>query len=127
MHEVYSFLNKVIDKSYTNKTIKENYKKILIAFMPVLPHFSNECLKSITKEEKIEWPNFDEKQIEKSTTLIVIQVNGKKRGLLEVEKNLDEDTLVKLIKENQKIMKYLFDKTIKKKIYIKNKILNIIV
>jgi leucyl-tRNA synthetase len=127
MHEMNSFLNKIIDKGYSNKTIVENYKKILITIMPILPHLSNECLNSIGREEKIKWPNFDEKQIEENTVLIVIQINGKKRGLLEVEKNLDEEKLVELIKKDQKIMKYLLDKTVKKKIYIKNKILNIIV
>jgi leucyl-tRNA synthetase len=57
----------------------------------------------------------------------VIQINGKKRGLLKVKKNLDEKTLFNLVKKDQKIMKYLLNKTIKKKIYIKNKILNIII
>jgi leucyl-tRNA synthetase len=127
MHEMNSLLNKIIDKGYSKNTILENYKKILIAIMPVLPHLSNECLSSIGEQDKIEWPKFDEKKIEEDKNLVVIQINGKKRGLLEVKKNLDEETLIKLIKKDQKIMKYLLDKTIKKKIYIKNKILNIIV
>jgi len=127
MHEMNSLLNKIIDKGYSKKTILENYKKILIAIMPVLPHLSNECLSSIGEQDKIEWPKFDEKKIEEDKNLVVIQINGKKRGLLEVKKNLDEETLIKLIKKDQKIMKYLLDKTIKKKIYIKNKILNVIV
>jgi leucyl-tRNA synthetase len=127
MHEMNSLLNKIIDKGYSKNTILENYKKILIAIMPVLPHLSNECLSSIDEQDKIEWPKFDEKKIEEDKNLVVIQINGKKRGLLEVKKNLDEETLIKLIKKDQKIMKYLLDKTIKKKIYIKNKILNIIV
>ena len=126
MHEMNSFLNKIIDKGYSNRTIVENYKKILITIMPILPHLSNECLNSIGGEEKINWPNFDEKQIEENTSIIVIQINGKKRGLLKAEKNLDEENLFELIKKDQKIMKHLLDKTIKKKIYIKNKILNII-
>ena len=127
MHEMNSLLNKIIDKGYSKNTILENYKKILIAIMPVLPHLSNECLSSIGEQDKIEWPKFDEKKIEEDKNLVVIQINGKKRGLLEVKKNLDEETLIKLTKKDQKIMKYLLDKTIKKKIYIKNKILNIIV
>ena len=127
MHEMNSLLNKIIDKGYSKNTILENYKKILIAIMPVLPHLSNECLSSIGEQDKIEWPKFDEKKIEEDKNLVVIQINGKKRGLLEVKKNLDEETLIKLIKKDQKIMKYLLDKTIKKKIYIKNKILNVIV
>ena len=127
MHEMNSILNKIIDKGYSKKTIIENYKKILITIMPILPHLSNECLKSIGVEGETYWPDYDQKQIEEKTNLVVIQINGKKRGLVRVEKNTDEETLIKLIKKDQKIMKHMLDKSIKKKIYIKNKILNIIV
>ena len=95
--------------------------------MPILPHLSNECLASIGMENEACWPDYDEKQIEEKTNIVVIQINGKKRGLISVEKNLDEENLFKLIKKDQKIMKHLLDKNIKKKIYIKNKILNIII
>ena len=127
MHEMNSILNKIIDKGYSNKTIMENYKKILITIMPILPHLSNECLASIGMEGEAYWPDYDEKKIEEKTNIVVIQINGKKRGLISVEKNLDEENLFKLIKKDQKIMKHLLDKNIKKKIYIKNKILNIII
>ena len=127
MHEMNSILNKIIDKGYSDKTIRENYKKILITIMPILPHLSNECLASIGMENEACWPDYDEKQIEEKTNIVVIQINGKKRGLISVEKNLDEENLFKLIKKDQKIMKHLLDKNIKKKIYIKNKILNIII
>ena len=127
MHEMNSFLNKIIDKGYSYKTIVENYKKILITIMPILPHLSNECLKDIGVEDKADWPNYDEKQIEEKTNLIVIQINGKKRSLIEVKKDTGEEILFNLIKEDEKVMKYLLNKTVKKKIYIKNKLLNIII
>ena len=41
---MYSFFNKTIKKKYKKKTLIENYKKILITMMPVIPHFANECL-----------------------------------------------------------------------------------
>ena len=47
LHEMYSNLTKLINKNYKKETLKENYQKILISMQPVLPHFSNECLKLI--------------------------------------------------------------------------------
>ena len=58
---------------------------------------------------------------------IVIQINGKKRGLVQTKPNIIEEKLFEIIKNDDKIMKHLDQKNIKKKIYIKDKLLNIII
>ena len=50
-----------------------------------------------------------------------------KRGLIEFEPNIDEEKVFKLMNNDEKIMKYLSEKDIKRKIYIKDKLLNIII
>ena len=45
-HEVYSALNKIILNKIEKRQLIENYKKILIAINPVIPHFSNECMEN---------------------------------------------------------------------------------
>jgi leucyl-tRNA synthetase len=128
LHEMHSFLTKEIIKGYQKKTILENYKKILITMMPILPHLSNECFESIKKkDDKINWPKYDEKQIKEESSIIVIQINGKKRGLINAKVDLEEEDLMKLVNKDQNITKYLYNKEIKKKIYIKNKLMNIII
>jgi leucyl-tRNA synthetase len=127
LHEMYSYLVKEISKGYKKITILENYEKILITMNPIIPHLSNECLKSIGKNNEITWPNYDKKQIEDNNSLIVVQVNGKKRGLINTTYNVSEIEIMKLINKDQKIMKYLLGNEIKKQIYIKNKLINIII
>ena len=127
LHEMYSFLSKEIKNEYKKKTILENYKKILIAMMPVLPHLANECFEGISKKDKITWPSYDEALTKNISNIIVIQINGKKRGLINTDQDLDEDNLIKLINNDKNIKKYLENKNIKRKIYIKNKLLNIII
>jgi len=125
---MYSFVSKEIIKGYKKETILENYKKILITMMPILPHISNECFENINnKKDKINWPTYDEKQIKENLTIIVIQINGKKRGLINTKLDLPEDELLKLVKKDKSINKYLSNKEIRKKIYIKNKLMNIII
>ena len=126
-HEMYSFLNKEIDKGYCQKTIKENYEKILILMMPVLPHFANECLEMINSEKALEWPTYDKNKLIESSIPIVVQVNGKKRGLIEVERDITETNFIELVKNDDKIKKYIENKPIKRKIFIKNKLLNLII
>ncbi|MDC1070215.1 leucine--tRNA ligase [Candidatus Pelagibacter sp.] len=128
LHEMHSFINKEIGKGYQKKTILENYEKILISMMPILPHLSNECFVSLKKNnEYIVWPKFDEKLIREDTSIIVIQINGKKRGLIKAKLDLTEKDLMNLVDKDNNLTKYLSNKKIKKYIYIKNKLLNLII
>jgi leucyl-tRNA synthetase len=127
LHELHSFLSKEIIKGYEKKTIIENYKKILITMMPIIPHLSNECYKNIDQTSVINWPTYDEAQTKDDFKTIVIQINGKKRSLINASLDLSENDLMRIVNDDQQIMKYLQSKEIKKKIYIKNKLLNIIV
>ena len=58
MHEMYSFLTKEIEKNYKKETLLENYHKILICMMPIIPHFANECLE-LLRLKKTNWPKHD--------------------------------------------------------------------
>ena len=62
LYEMYSFINKEIENGYSAETIKENYKKILITMMPIIPHFASECLKQINCK-LYEWPKYEDKFI----------------------------------------------------------------
>ena len=126
LHEMYSFMIKEINKGYKSKTIKENYEKILTTMMPIIPHFSSECLNILSITDKVTWPTYDESQLEENTNIIVVQINGKKRGIIDTKKDINEDDLIKLISNDEKITKHFDKNKIKKKIYIKNKLINII-
>ena len=124
---MYSFLSKEIENEYTANTLKENYIKILIAIMPVIPHFSTECLNSLNIKKEVEWPKYDVAVLEENFVNIVIQINGKKRGLLKAKKNILEKENLEDIKKDNTIMKYLSNSEIKRKIYVPNKLINIII
>ena len=95
--------------------------------IPILPHLANECLEMIKVEKNnINWPDYDKKLLEDDKVNIVIQVNGKKRGLLNFERDIEEEDLYKVVLESEKINKYLKNAKIRKKIFIKNKLINII-
>ncbi|MBD1151946.1 leucine--tRNA ligase [Pelagibacterales bacterium SAG-MED22] len=126
LHEMQNFFSKEIDKNYTKKTLIENFSKILITMVPIIPHLSNECLKKINCEV-VEWPKYDEKLIVEDIILYVIQVNGKKKGLIESKRNLDQVELFEKILKEEKISKHFRDKKIVKKIFIPNKLINILV
>ena len=126
-YEIYSSLSKLIKKKYSSKTIIQNYKKILICMMPVIPHFSNECIELLKDEREIKWPKIDEKFLIEENINFVVQINGKKRGLIKVDRDISEDDIVKLVRENNEINKYIKNQELKKKIFVPNKLINIII
>ncbi len=126
LHEAYNQLNSEIENEYTSKKLIENYKKILIIMMPIIPHFANECFQKISKNENIVWPEINENLLIKKTITYVVQINGKKRAIIEEKKDLSEEELINQLKNTIELDKYLNEKQIKKKIFIPNKLINII-
>jgi len=127
LHEIYSQINKEIEKSYKKETLIDNYKKVLLAIMPIIPHFSSECLEKISNSVELKWPEINEDIIFEKNTNFVVQINGKKRGLVEADKKISEQKLFEIILQNENLNKFFISKNIKKKIFVPNKLINIIV
>ena len=126
LHETYNFLSKEIN-SLDIKDLKDNYTKILILMFPILPHLVSECLKDIQKETDVSWPMAQKEYLEDKYVNIVIQINGKKKSLIKIEKNLDDKILLEKIKNDKKISNFLEKKSVFKHIIVKNKLVNLIV
>jgi leucyl-tRNA synthetase len=127
MHEIYNFFSKIADSELSDKNLASNYTKILKAIMPIIPHFSSECISEILPNEKISWPEIDKKYLKSKKYNIVIQFNGKKRGLISTEKSMDEEELTKKIKQMKEIQKNFDAGDIIKSIFIKDKLINFII
>ena len=127
IHEMYSFFTKEIKFNYTRETLVKNYKKILITLVPIIPHFANEALEMLKENINLNWPSYDENLLVDKIITIVVQINGKKRALIETNRNTSEENLLKNVMENQNLKKYVENKNIKKKIFIKNKLINLII
>ena len=126
-HEIYSFLKKIIESNENFENLKSNYEKIILTMLPVIPHIANECLKKLNYSDKPEWPNVDEKFLNNETLEIVIQINGKKRNLITIEKSMKEEQITKKIKEAKLIEKYLKSGELIKTIYVKDRLINFII
>ena len=127
MYTTYNYLIDYLKNNYDIKNLKENYIKILICFAPVIPHFANECLAELGHKEEMEWPSYNEALIEDEKTNIVIQINGKKRAILNIKKGLSEKEVLGLSKKEKLVEKYIKGKEIKKIIFIQDKLMNILI
>ena len=127
LHEVYNFYNKLIDNDELQKNLILNYSKILVIMLPIVPHLASECLTQISDSEKFEWPKVDRRFLESKKCNIVIQINAKKRAIIETENGISEENLLKKINEMPEIKKFLEDKQIVKTIFIRDKLINLII
>ena len=127
IHELHTFYSKELKNSYTKKTLLENYQKILILLLPVLPHLANECLENLKLKGNFIWPKFDSKLTTDEDIAYVIQINGKKRGLIFSKRDTDEKNLFEKILKEKNISKYINEKKIQKKIFVPNKLINILI
>ena len=74
----------------------------------------------------MKWPKVDKKYLNIKKYIIIVQINGKKRGLIETEQQLEQIELLRNIKNKTDINKFFIEKEIGKVIFIKNKLINII-
>ena len=126
LHEMHSEISSILKNNYSSKTILNNYKKILVCMMPMAPHFANECISKLNDKTQIKWPSVDKAMLLEENIKYVIQINGKKRGLIDASRDISEKELFDLMTKTEEINKYLNNKKIKKQIFVPNKLINII-
>ncbi|PTX94531.1 leucine--tRNA ligase [Opitutus sp. ER46] len=97
---------------------------------PFAPHIAEELWARLGQTPSVQhapWPVFDPARLASQEVKLVFQVNGKFRGDQLVPVGLTQEQAVEIAKANQRIIPHLQDKSIKRVIYVQNKILNIVV
>tara|TARA_B100001123_G_scaffold445992_1_gene599060 strand:- start:3311 stop:5857 length:2547 start_codon:yes stop_codon:yes gene_type:complete len=130
-YDIYNnYFDFIKNDKISGNCLKNNFEKILILIMPILPHLASECLIKLNPKldlENISWPIYDEALISDSDCNIVIQINGRKRSLIKLPINSNESLVVEKAKQVSNVKKYLINNNIKKQIYVKNRLINFII
>ncbi len=131
--KLYVFLNNINEEIEKKSLIKEDiiniYKKYLIIISAFIPYIANECWERVTGNQDLtsqEWPKIDLSFLNKDNFDIVIQVDGKKRAIINATNNESAENILSKSLAIKNIQVILDKKTIAKKIFIKNKLLNIV-
>ena len=96
----------------------------------MVPHFSSELWQQMDFDQTPEeqgWPEYDEEKAREDQLTIVLQVNGKVRSRIEVNADVDDHVLQELAMADEKVLRFLEDKAVKKVIVVKKKLVNIVV
>ena len=127
MHEMYQFMIKEINIPIKSEILKKNYLKILSIMFPIIPHFVSECMEQLNNKIESNWPIIEKKYLTSKFCNIVVQINGKKREIIKVKNGITEKELISEIEKNVKIKQFLEGKKTIKKIFIPNKLINLII
>jgi leucyl-tRNA synthetase len=97
---------------------------------PLAPHLAEECWLKLGGKYSIFdslWPKFDEKFTVDDTVKIGVQVNGKVRGEIEINKDTTKEEAFKLARSNENVLKYLTQGQVVKEIYVPGRIVGFVV
>ena len=130
--ELMKFYNSISSNlNHVNKDLRrEALMKFCILLSPFAPHISDEIWHLIGNSKSVhleKWPVFDEDALKENSYELVIQINGKVRDKINVEINISDDEIKEKTLVRPNVKKWIDDKTIRKIIIVKGRIINIVV
>ena len=108
---------------------KDTLKKLLLLLAPFAPHVAEELWHQLGEKESIhcqQWPEYNPKLIKEQKIQLVVQINGRVRDKLEVDSNISKEKAEQLTLERENVKKWLSGKTVKKVIFVPDKLINIV-
>ncbi|KKQ83280.1 MAG: Leucyl-tRNA synthetase, partial [Candidatus Daviesbacteria bacterium GW2011_GWF2_38_7] len=120
-----------INLTYHHRLTSDQKKKFLIVLAPFAPHITEELWSQIGEKYSIHkqsWPAIDNKFLEEDEVSVAVQVNGKVRDILLIQKDMisNKEVVEKMAKESQKAAKFLEGKSVKKVVYVPGKIISFV-
>jgi len=125
-----SYIN-YLSKEHPEGLDKDSLGKFITLLAPFVPHFAEEIWEAMGNTQSIfetsQWPEYDTNIVQESTIEIPIQINGKVRDIIIIEKDAPKDEAIKKAKSSEVIKSYIEGNSIYKEIYIPQKVINFVV
>ena len=120
-------LNAFQENKGVKKETFENFLKILA---PFAPHITEELWQILKHKKSIhleKWPKYNEKLLIEKNFELIIQINGKVRDKIKAPIDINQESAEKLVMKQEKIKQLLNNQTPKKIIFVKNRLINIVI
>ena len=134
MNTAIAALMTMVNEFYANGLTRGDFEKLLLMLSPFAPHMVEElweqlgCAAEYGKMAmQMPWPEYDESKTVAAHTEMAVQVNGKLKGTVTVAMDSEQDAVVEAARQVEKIAKTLDGMQIVKVIFVKNKLINLIV
>ena len=129
--ELLNDLSKFAVQSDADRSLMQEAVEILVLMLsPMTPHMSQSLWESLGRDGlvvDVAWPAVDESALVKSEIELMVQVNGKLRGKIEVAADADKDTILATAKADEAVLKFIDGKELVKEIYVPGRLVNLVV
>lgn len=112
------------------KISKEHYEIFIQILSPFAPHIGEELWHEMGNKQSVHlssWPKWDKRKVVDTKVNIVVQVNGKVRGTLEASPDENEDGVKNMALNMDEIKKWIGGKEIKRVVFVKGKLINLVI
>jgi leucyl-tRNA synthetase len=128
--ELLNELNRFEDDSPQGRAVmQEALEMVVLMLSPIVPHVTHALWHALGREEAVvncRWPAVDESALVQDAITLVIQVNGKVRGRIDVPADADRDALQDLVMSEPNVQKHVQDRPVRKFIVVPGKLVNIV-
>jgi len=129
--ELLNHLGKFADSSATGAQIRQEVlEHVVLMLSPVVPHLCHHLWQALGQTGTVidcAWPSVDEAALQQDAQELIVQVNGKLRGKIEVAVNADKATCEAVALANENVLRFLDGKAVRKVIVVPGKLVNLVV
>ena len=122
-----------LDKNtpYSRTLCQEILESVILMLSPIVPHICHSLWQTLRNEDSIvmdqEWPKVDEDALKQETIEMIVQVNGKIRGRVQVSADASEAVVQEVALKNENVRQFLAEMTVQKIIVVPGRLINIVV
>jgi len=128
--ELINELSKFRENSPQAQAVRqEALEHVVLMLSPIMPHVAQQLWQNLGKDGMVmdqPWPEVDETALEQSSIQMMIQINGKLRGKVDVPVDADDDTIKELAMQHENVQRFLQNATVRKVIVVKGRLINIV-
>ena len=109
---------------------KEALEVAVLTLAPIVPHIAHTLWAELGHAGAVidaAWPSVDETALVRDSMEIVLQVNGKLRGRLDVATDASRDDIIAAAMADDNVQRFVGDGTVRKTIYVPGKLVNVVV
>lgn len=104
---------------------------LTLVLAPITPHLSQQHYEYLSGKDDLvmnqKWPTIDKEALKSQTQTLVVQVNGKKRGLISVGIDMSDEDIISLAKEEENVARFIAQSQLLKAFVVKNRLVNLVV
>jgi leucyl-tRNA synthetase len=129
--ELMNTLSRFADDSEQGRAVmQEALDAVVLMLSPIVPHITHSLWHSLGHEQAVvdcSWPAVDETALVQASVALVVQVNGKVRGRIDVAPDAPQDVIEAAVIDEENVQKYIAGKTVRKMIVVPGKLVNVVV